>query len=250
MLAEHLDATHDGASRRGAAIDRQVSWIHERLLAGRRTTLLDLGCGPGLYTSRFARLGHRCVGLDMGPAAIAHAREQAARDQLDCTYVLGDLRSLPFGDGFGLVFFSYGEPSVFSRSQLRRILVRAASCLSPAGWLLLEPHTPAGVRVMGEQAPTTQRLDSGLFLERPHVLCSESSYDPVQQIGTRRYLVWEGPEHEIAAHYIWYQSYEAGELKALLVESGFDGATVAFHANQVDDNQPPHLHFVSARRAE
>ena len=64
MLAEHLSQSHDAASRRFARIDRQVAWIHRELLEGTPTRVLDLGCGPGLYTSRLARLGHECVGID------------------------------------------------------------------------------------------------------------------------------------------------------------------------------------------
>ena len=68
----------DAASRRFGKIDKHVRWIHAVLLAGRRTRVLDLACGPGLYTSRLARLGHECSGIDFAPAAIAHARAGSA----------------------------------------------------------------------------------------------------------------------------------------------------------------------------
>ena len=64
MLAEHLSQSHDAASRRFDRIDRHVAWIHRELLEGVPTRVLDLGCGPGLYTSRLARLEHECVGID------------------------------------------------------------------------------------------------------------------------------------------------------------------------------------------
>lgn len=35
--------------------------------------MLDLGCGPGLYSHRLATLGHRVHGIDFGPASIAYA---------------------------------------------------------------------------------------------------------------------------------------------------------------------------------
>jgi 2-polyprenyl-3-methyl-5-hydroxy-6-metoxy-1,4-benzoquinol methylase len=55
-----------------------VAWIHAELLGGTPTDVLDLGCGPGLYTERLAALGHRCVGIDVSPASIAFARARAA----------------------------------------------------------------------------------------------------------------------------------------------------------------------------
>ncbi len=77
MLKEHLRQDHDAASRRTEKIDEQVAWIHGDLLAGQPTKVLDLTCGPGLYTSRLARLGHECVGIDYAPAAIRYADDNA-----------------------------------------------------------------------------------------------------------------------------------------------------------------------------
>ena len=82
MLNEHLSQEHDAASRRFEIIDRHVGWIHEQVLGGNPTCILDLGCGPGLYTSRLAKLGHRCVGIDFSPASIAHAREHGESHEL------------------------------------------------------------------------------------------------------------------------------------------------------------------------
>ena len=47
MLKEHLSQAHDKASRRIDKVNLHVDWIHRRLLAGRATRILDLGCGPG-----------------------------------------------------------------------------------------------------------------------------------------------------------------------------------------------------------
>ncbi len=85
MLAEHLSQAHDAASRRAEIIDRHVDWIHRRWLGTRPARILDLGCGPGLYTSRLARLGHECIGIDYGPASVAYAVQCARRKNLHCT---------------------------------------------------------------------------------------------------------------------------------------------------------------------
>jgi 2-polyprenyl-3-methyl-5-hydroxy-6-metoxy-1,4-benzoquinol methylase len=93
MLKEHLSQEHDGASRRFEVIDQHVGWIHHEVLSERPTRILDLGCGPGLYTSRLSRLGHECTGIDFSPASIAYARKQAEREVLRCTYLQEDIRT-------------------------------------------------------------------------------------------------------------------------------------------------------------
>ena len=64
MLREHLSQQHDLASRRFAVIDQHVAWIYRSALQEKPSRVLDLGCGPGLYASRLARLGHTCTGID------------------------------------------------------------------------------------------------------------------------------------------------------------------------------------------
>ncbi len=250
MLAEHLSQSHDAASRRFGLIDTQVAWIHETLLSGEPSRVLDLGCGPGLYTERLARLGHVCHGIDIGPASIAHALETAEREGLTCTYEAGDIRTAPFGGGFDLVMLLYGEPSVFSPDTLRAICTRAASALDPDGVLLLEPHTEHGVAVIGEESPTRVDLDGGLFLDAPHRLHSEGHFDDVTGVGTRRWVVEPG-DGEPIEHWAWYQAYAADDLVALLGDGGFRPESVEFHSNLVDTEDPPRLHFVTAvRRAK
>jgi len=85
MLQEHLSQVHDEGSRRFEIIDRQVAWVHEQVLGGRPARVLDLACGPGLYTSRLAKLGHTCVGIDFAPASIGYAAERAELEDLTCT---------------------------------------------------------------------------------------------------------------------------------------------------------------------
>ena len=81
---------------RGYAVRRALAMVQ-------RGEAVDLGCGPGLYSSRLARLGHACTGIDFSPASVAYAREQAAAQGLDCRYHEGDVRRTDFAAGYGLV---------------------------------------------------------------------------------------------------------------------------------------------------
>jgi SAM-dependent methyltransferase len=151
MLDEHLSQEHDAASRRFEIVDKHVKWIHNQVLKGNPTQILDLGCGPGLYTNRLARLGHRCVGIDFSPASIAYAREQAEEAGLECTYIQQDIRTADYGDGYGLVMSIFGEFNVFRPGEARGILEKAYRALVPNGFLLFEPHTFEAVVKIGKQ---------------------------------------------------------------------------------------------------
>jgi 2-polyprenyl-3-methyl-5-hydroxy-6-metoxy-1,4-benzoquinol methylase len=72
------------------------AWIHEHLLEGKPSSILDLGCGPGFYSHRLAARGHRCHGIDFGPASIEYAQQHDPSPS-QCTFALGDIRHAPFG---------------------------------------------------------------------------------------------------------------------------------------------------------
>ncbi len=223
MLEEHLSQKHDLASRRLERVDRQVSWIDGEILSHRPSRILDLGCGPGLYTERLSRLGHQCVGIDYSPASIEYARERARRDQLSCSYLEQDIRTAPYGEGFDLVTLIFGEFNVFSPSDGRSILERARAALSDRGTLLLEVHTLSVVREIGEQAPSWYTADPGLFSDRPHLCLRESSWDPSQRTTTERYFIVDAQTGVATQYGATMQGYSDSEYESLLRDCGFAG---------------------------
>ncbi|MBZ0300648.1 MAG: class I SAM-dependent methyltransferase [Anaerolineae bacterium] len=225
MLKEHLSQAHDAASRRAPRIDQHVNWIHTQLLAGQPAYILDLGCGPGLYASRLAALGHTCTGLDFSPASIAYARQQAAAQSLNCTYTQGDIRQANFGQGYDLVMFIFGEFNVFTSEEARLILRKAHAALQPGGLLLLEPHTYEAVRDLGQAPATWYSSASGLFSDQPHLVLNESFWDEARGVTTERYYVVDAASGQVTRHASSMQAYHDADYRALLNECGYDGVT-------------------------
>ena len=223
MLHEHLSQAHDAASRRAEIIERQVAWIHGTLLGGRATRVLDLGCGPGLYASRLARLGHTCVGIDYSPASLAYARERAAAEGLACRYELRDIRTGEYGAGYGLAMLIFGELNVFPRETAAGILRGMHAALAGGGVLLLEPHTFAAVREQGEQGPSWYTAERGLFGDEPYLCLTEHFWHAGASAATTRYYVVEATTGAVTRHAQTLRAYTEDEYRALLAGCGFEG---------------------------
>jgi SAM-dependent methyltransferase len=223
MLREHLSQAHDAASRRFELIDTHVDWIHHQILRGNPSRILDLGCGPGLYTQRLTRLGHRCIGIDFSPASIAYAQEQAVEAGLECTYILQDVRTADYGDAYGLVMFVFGEFNVFRPGEARDILEKAWRALVPNGFLLLEPHAFETVVKMGEQPTSWYTAETGLFSEQPHLYLQENFWDTEYKVAITRYYIIDAATGEVACHSSSTQAYTDQEYRSLLAECGFGG---------------------------
>jgi SAM-dependent methyltransferase len=250
MLQEHLSQEHDAASRRFEKIDAHVDWIHRALLSGHPTPILDLGCGPGLYCSRLARLGHECVGIDFAPASIGYAMRTAQEEGLRCTYLHQDIRTADYGTGFGLAMLIYGEFNTFRPSDARHILRKAHDALSGGGILLLEPSTFAAVQAEGERGPSWTAEASGLFADRPHLCLTENFWDPERRTTTTRFFIVDAATGDVTRHASSSQAYTDGQLAALLAECGF--AEITFYPSltgTVDETQSDFFALVARKWA-
>jgi SAM-dependent methyltransferase len=218
MLQEHLSQKHDAASRRTGKIKKHVDWIHNFILGGKASRILDLGCGPGLYTARLAALGHVCHGIDFSPASIEYAVKHAPAG---CTYTLGDLRITDFGAGFDLVMLIFGEFNVFRPGEAKLILEKACGALNPGGKMLLEVSTFDAVYESGNQPATWYCAENELFADEPHLCLMESFWDVQQAVAVERYYIVEAASGEVTRYSSSMQAYEKEQLVRIFVQAGF-----------------------------
>jgi len=222
MLREHLSQEHDAASRRFTTINHHVGWIHCDLLVEKPSHILDLGCGPGLYTNRLAELGHTCIGIDFSPASIQFARQTALSKNLACSYLEQDLRLADYGSDYDLVMLIYGEFNVFSPQDAGLVLDKAFQALKPGGLLLLEVHTFDTVWQIGHDASTWSARQSGLFSNQPHLLLEEGFWDEQSSVATRRYYVVDAATGTVSSYAASYQAYTVEEYRLLLEQHGYN----------------------------
>lgn len=249
MLNEHLSQAHDAASRRFEIIDRQVSWIHHQVLNDKTTRVLDLGCGPGFYTSRLAALGHSCVGIDFSPASIAYARQEAQASDLACRYLHQDMRSADFGERYGLVMMIFGEFNVFKPADARIILEKAYRALIPGGFLLLEPHTFEAVVALGRQPAAWYSAEKGLFSEQPYLALQENFWDNIANVATQRFFVIDAASDKVTRHSSCNQAYSNEQYRELLSGCGFENLVFTTSLAEYQDGFKSELMVIIARKA-
>ncbi|MGZ4248464.1 MAG: class I SAM-dependent methyltransferase [Solirubrobacteraceae bacterium] len=104
--------------------------------------VLDIACGTGNAALLAARAGAVVSGLDGAARLVEVARDRATAQQLDATFVVGDLHELPFADhSFGVVLSVFGV--TFAEDPVRAVeeIVRV---LAPGGRALLTSWIPGG----------------------------------------------------------------------------------------------------------
>ncbi len=133
--AEHLDAAYIAAYERKAGYDPAPDVARFRALGlDRAATLVDLGCGTGVFALAIAPFCRRVVAVDVSPSMIAALRSRAEHQ--------GVTNLEPVRAGF-LTYAHRGQPAdfVFSRHALHHLpdfwkaiaLARIARILRPGG---------------------------------------------------------------------------------------------------------------------
>ena len=250
MLEEHLSQNHDAASRRFEKIERHIAWIHHTLLLGRPTKILDLGCGPGLYTSRFSKLRHECVGMDYSPASIGYAVDHANKEHLRCTYLHQDIRSAEYGSEFGLVMLIFGEFNVFSPKDARKILENAHRALVDNGLLLLEPQPFAAIRSTGERGTSWYSSLKGLFSDKPHLCLEEHFWNSDSQTATTRFFIVDTSTGDVMRYAQTFQAYTRADYQSMLGECGFEDVEFFPSLTGEEDESQSDLMAIVARKRD
>jgi SAM-dependent methyltransferase len=219
ILREHLAQENDAASRPEAKIKKHVDWIHRHLLAGRPGRVLDLGCGPGLYTSRLARLGHTCVGIDFAPAPIAYASKNAPPG---CSYQFADIRTAEYGSEYDLVIFIFGAFNLFRPADAHIILEKSFRSLKPGGLLLVEASSLDAVDQIGNQPAMWYSAEHGLFSDSPHLCLMETFWDDDETVATERFFIVDSATGQVTRHAASTQAYEEDQIESMLHTAGFE----------------------------
>jgi len=221
MLREHLSQRNDRASRRAARIALHVRWLDEELLASTPSKILDLACGPGLYTARLAELGHTCLGIDYAPAAIAHARQQARSFGDRCRYLEADIRQASYGDGHDLCTFVFGEFNSYPRRDAAAILRRAFDALAPGGRMVVEVHTEDAIERIAAAPSSWYTAERGLFSDDPHLVLVERFWDAAEKAATERFYAVDLETSVTQQISSTGRAYTETEYRSMFAEAGF-----------------------------
>ena len=249
MLHEHLSQRHDAASRRFKIIDRHVEWIHSKLLKNQPAKILDICCGPGLYSQRLARLGHCCTGIDYSPASIEYAKKVSKENEMKCHYIFEDIRNVDFGTDFDLIMMIYGEFNVFEPEQAKQLLSKAYQSLGRDGLLLLEVHTFDAIKKIGLQNSTWKSVSQGLFSQKPHLLLEQGFWDSETNTATKRFYVIDAADCSVRRYAVTYQAYSIKLYMQQVCSVGFYKAEFLQGPDSVKkENSADNLTFLVAKK--
>ncbi len=186
LLKLHINEAHDVASRKAKSILKTVEWLTHSLKPGAK--VLDLGCGPGLYTQRLAQAGLNVTGVDFSASSIEYAKGRAKKERLDIRYILGDYLETGIGEGYDAVLLIYCDFGVLDPTQRGQLLRRIHAALRPGGCFVFDALNKNALCAMRFEK-TWEMRESGFWRSAPYVCLSEKFHFPGQKATLDQHIV-------------------------------------------------------------
>lgn len=221
MLAFHLDDNSEPASRPKAFIDCSASWLKSRFKIGPGVSIADFGCGPGLYTTRFARLGAEVTGIDFSQRSINYAKQTAEQEKLEVNYVLTNYLEFSTPEKYDLITMIYCDFCALSPEQRGLLLQKFRSMLTDDGAVVLDVFTLNAYAKRQEVSVFERNLLSGFWSPNNYYgFLQTTKYDDAKVVLDKYSIV----EPDRTFHvYNWLQYFS---VEALLQEFSENGLKV------------------------
>jgi 2-polyprenyl-3-methyl-5-hydroxy-6-metoxy-1,4-benzoquinol methylase len=220
LLNIHLNPDIDLGSRKLVTIRETVNWILNLQKGKDKLKVLDLGCGPGLYSEIFAQNGHVVTGIDISDNSIAYAQKSASDQGLDIEYINASYLELEMEkDKYDLVLLIYTDLGVLSPHDRDKLLKMILNTLKPDGLFIFDV-----LRDNSLEKKTTPRsweaAQSGFWKNSPYVALSESFLYKEQKVILYQHIIIDSDEY-IRTYRFWTHFFNQEDLKQMLGNFGF-----------------------------
>lgn len=219
LLATHLDPNTDAASRRPETIDRIVAWIVDRIQLKPGMSILDLGCGPGLYCQRLAKAGMKVTGVDFSETSVSYAKRQASAEKLLINYRLQNYLEFTEEDCFDAALLIYGDYCALSsvdRKQLLKIVWRS---LTKGGRFVLDVTTRECRKKKGLKKGW-YAAESGFWSEKRHIVLEQGFDYPEELIYLDQFIIID-EDDGVRVFRNWFQDFSVDSIQKELEVGGF-----------------------------
>jgi len=214
MLAYHLNEDIDLSSRQGKFIDESVQWMIEHFRLSADSKIADFGCGPGLYSSKFAKANAQVVGVDFSSRSINYAREFAKNNDLDVNYIEADYLQFQPAGKFDLIIMVMWDFCALAPEQRATMLSKFEGLLADGGHIVLDTYSLVEFANREEKSYYEKNQLNGLWSASPYYAFVSSFKYEAEKISLDKYTIIEEDRHREVYNWVQYFTPETLRLEA------------------------------------
>lgn len=219
MLEAHLDQEADGATRKREFVRKSVDWICGYCGVGTGKTLLDLGCGSGIYAELLAEKGFCVTGIDFSARSIQYAKQHAVERHMNIRYHYQNYLEMDYLEEFDVIILIYCDFGVLAPEDRAVLLKKCRKALKDGGVLFLDGWADNFLSAF-EEKDSVGYEERGFWSEKPHAVIQRNTVYPESQNTLEQYVVVT--EESCECYNIWNQVYSRETLEAEIRDAGFE----------------------------
>ena len=215
LLNVHLNPDIDLGSRKKSTIEKTATWILDTQKGKGKLTILDLGCGPGLYAEIFAKKGHNVTGIDISKNSIEYAKKSAKEKKLDITYLNTSYLEIDLeSDNYDLVVLIYTDLGVLMPTERESLLEMIFRVLKKGGTFIFDVLKDREIEK--KTSPKTWEVsNNGFWKESPYLALSESFLYQEEKVILFQHIIID-TEENIETYRFWTHFFSQNDVSKML----------------------------------
>jgi SAM-dependent methyltransferase len=219
MLEAHLNPDNDAASRKHASIDKEIEHLVSSGILKPGDRVLDLGCGPGLYSVRLAARGIKVTGVDISERSLDYAMAQSKEKGLNIEFRLDNFFDIDYSHTFDAVLQTNGEINTFSDEKRDELLAKLRQALKPGGLLVFDVTTRV-LRMKGGLENNWYVSDGGFWRPGAHLVLERGIDYTDDNVWLDQYIVIDSDNVKVYNN--WFHDYDLATIQQVLQKVGFE----------------------------
>ncbi len=138
LLKMHLDDEHQSASRPKDTIISEAKFITSYTKMNEKCSVLELGCGPGLYTKEFANTGAQITALDISKNSLKYAEKNTCSTLKNVTFIEKNYLNLDYEDKFDIITLIFYDFCALNPNEQVTLLNNVHNALKENGVFILD----------------------------------------------------------------------------------------------------------------
>lgn len=245
MLKAHLDINNDGASRNINTIRKTIKWIKSKI--PKNSSILDLGCGPGLYSLLLSKEGYTVTGIDISERSISYARQKAQEDNLQIDYFCRDYINDDIGIGYDAVICIYCDFGALIPDEQGILLNKIHNGLNKDGVFIFDVFKPDLCKNKEEKRDWYYSDGGDFWCDGPYLKLEEVKHFIEQKAwGTRTIIVEKN--RKTREYITWDNYYKKKEIKELLNKNKFEVISVNEELIEKNKFTSNYVMFIEAKK--
>lgn len=217
MLNFHLNPQVEAASKTEKTIEAETNFIINATEMNEKKSVLDLGCGPGLYVKEFSKTGAKVMGIDISDNSIQYAVQNIQASHSNICFKKMNYLNLNYKEAFDIATLIFYDFCALNTDEQSKLLSRIHDSLKKDGMFIFDVVTENRKTTLTSSTSVTE---GGFWSPNPYIEIFNVFFYEEPKIEGNQYTIID-EEGKVKIIRIYHRLFSLEEITILLNSHNF-----------------------------